>query len=105
MVTSRGYYITITAWFPKEKQTLKENREKNLALAESMKRPIEPQAPINIVRFDEFVEIQNLKKRSARDAYLMKQQYVKEEVARMEENEAYESEIMKKSEKKIEQRK
>jgi len=42
MVTNRGYYCTITAWFPKEKQTLKENKEKiEKLLAESMKKPTE----------------------------------------------------------------
>ena len=39
-----------------------------------------------------------MKKRSARDAYLEKSNYIQEEIARMEENDNYESEVMKKSE-------
>lgn len=54
-----------------------------------------------MLRYEEFVDMQNLKKRSARDAYLMKRQYVGEEIHRMEEAETYESEIMKKSEAKL----
>ena len=49
------------------------------------------------MRYDEFLELQNLKKRSARDAYLEKNNYIQEEIQRMEENDNYESEVMKKS--------
>ena len=106
IITNRGYYVTITAWFPKEKLTLKENREKSLAMAENMKKPdgVVVTQSINQLRYEEFIELQSLKKRNANDAHLMKLQYVEEEIQRMEDNEAYESEIMKKSEKKLQKR-
>ena len=69
-------------------------------------KPDQPQTQmtINQLRFDEFVELQNLKKRSARDAYLEKSNYIQEEIQRMEENDNYESELMKKSERKAKRR-
>ena len=69
MTTNRGYYCTITAWFPKEKATLKEKEEKGATNAKEKSKPENQTQSVNQLRYEEFLELQALTKRSARDAY------------------------------------
>ena len=94
LTTNRGYYCTITAWFPKEKATLKEKEERGAINAKEKSKPENQTMSVNQLRYEEFLELQALKKRSARDAYREKGRYVEEEIMRMHENENYFSEVM-----------